>query len=160
METQPEFNREIRYVVAKVKDIEGALNGHQQTELYSLLEMVEGYRVNNGKQPIQSVVVEHDWPNYAETWAAIERLSAGNTNTVENVLSEMATNARENGCSAHADALEDAIQRLYDEGLFQHTYYCECDAGCGNGYQESKPGSPCLNCGQGTMQAQDVEPWT
>lgn len=159
MEHQPKFKREIRYVVAKVKDIESALDHHQQGELSSLLEIVEGHRVTQGKQPIQCFVVEHDWPNYSDTWAAIERVSSGSTNTTESILSEMAANAKENGYFQHADALEEAIQRLYDEGIFQHVYYCECDAGCGNSYQEHKPGSPCLNCGQGTMQAQDVEPW-
>ncbi|HIF6022944.1 TPA: hypothetical protein ACX3GV_004515 [Vibrio parahaemolyticus] len=159
VEPKPEFNREHRYVVAKMKDIDASLDGHQKGELFSLLEMVEGHRVQSGKLPIQCVVVEHDWPNYSETWASVERLAKGNTKTVEGVLYEMASNARENGCPDHADALEDAIQRMYDEGLFQHTYYCECDNGCGNSYQEHKPGVPCLNCGAGTMQAQDVEPW-
>lgn len=153
------FKRELRYMVAKQSDITAALDEHQQGELSSLLEMVEGYRINSGKRPLQCVVVERDWPNYADTWAAIERISTGNTATVENVLEDMAKNAADNGHQSHSDALNDAIQRMYDEGLFQHKYYCECSAGCGNSYQEVKVNTPCLDCGQGTMQAQDVEPW-
>lgn len=153
------FEKQDRYLVIKRKDLFDALDNDDVLELNRIAEKVAQHRKAKGKQKLECVVVEHDWPNYAETWAAIKRIESGNTETVESVLSEMETNARENGYHIVADALCDAMLSLYDADLINHKYYCECDAGCGNSYHITTPGETCLNCGNGTMQPQDVEPY-
>lgn len=66
------FKKEIRYIVAKVKEVEAALDYEELRELSNLLEKVESYRVTQGKAPMECVVVESDWPMYNTTWDAIE----------------------------------------------------------------------------------------
>lgn len=41
----------------------------------------------------------------------------------------------------------------------KNKYFCQCDAGCGNWFEECEIGTKCGECGDGTMQPQDVEPW-
>ncbi|QQO84109.1 hypothetical protein [Shewanella algae] len=68
------FCRENSYLVIKIKDMEEALDFEELREMASLSEKVEGYRVVNGKAPLECVVVESDWPNYEKTWQEIEGL--------------------------------------------------------------------------------------
>lgn len=70
------FNRENRYLVAKVRDVEAALSEVEQLELQKLLNKVETYRTQSGKEPLVCVVVESDWPNYESTWDSIEHTAA------------------------------------------------------------------------------------
>lgn len=67
------FKKEIRYIVAKVKEVEAALDYEELRELSNLLEKVKAYRVTQGKTPIECVVVESDWPMYDTTWDTIEK---------------------------------------------------------------------------------------
>lgn len=69
-----EFQRELRYLVAKVRDVETALTDGEKQELAALLKKVEQYRTDSGKPPLECVVVESDWPNYEETWASVQQV--------------------------------------------------------------------------------------
>lgn len=74
--------REFRYTVLKNSDIEKAIHyGDLPASAYATLShIVERVRISReerGKAPLETVVVESDWPEYEPTWKAIEeRVSA------------------------------------------------------------------------------------
>lgn len=154
-----QFVREDRYLVLKRKDIDAALNWNQKAQLLYLSKLVEADRLYRGKEHLECVVVEHDWPNYSEVWASVESVANGSYKKAD--------------ATSEQDAL---IQRMFDAGLFgalgydelmetllkkgviDELYYCECD-NCGSCFDVVKVGSICDNCNIGTMQPQDVEPW-
>lgn len=65
------MDREIRYQVAKIKDIQGALTEAELAIFAVLTDKVDKHRIEAGKEPLQCVVVERDWPEYDDTWLAI-----------------------------------------------------------------------------------------
>lgn len=67
------FEREARYLVAKIRDVEAALTDIEKAELHRLMQKVDSYRTDNGKDPLECVVVESDWPNYQSTWDSVQR---------------------------------------------------------------------------------------
>lgn len=66
------MEREHRYIVLKSKDIQNALTKAERTLLEEFCAKARDYRERIGKQPLECVVVESDWPEYGPTWAAIE----------------------------------------------------------------------------------------
>lgn len=66
------FQREPRYTVLKITDIQEALGPDETETLIHLEEKIAAYRQNAGKQPLACVVVESDWPEYEPTWTAIQ----------------------------------------------------------------------------------------
>lgn len=72
MKKVTEFKRQERYVVLKIADIKAYLSDTQIYQLCKIAETVTAKRADNGKLPLKAVVVEHDWPEYEPTWAAIE----------------------------------------------------------------------------------------
>ena len=66
MTNTKEFKRERRYILAKVKH----LRPHDIQFLDSYLKSLE-------HPALQAVVVESDWPNYEDTWKAIEQVANG-----------------------------------------------------------------------------------
>jgi hypothetical protein len=74
----PAFQRENRYLVLKRRDIRNSLTDLEQEIFYRLSSKVANYRENiMEKDPLQCVVVEHDWPEYEPTWKAIEERMRG-----------------------------------------------------------------------------------
>ncbi len=69
-----EFKRERRYLVAKVRDVETALSDDEKRQLSALMGKVEHHREQQGKSPLECVVVESDWPNYQETWDSVREV--------------------------------------------------------------------------------------
>ena len=67
-----EFEREYRYLVIKVKDARKYLDAEDQHALEEIADRIERGRIADGKEALLCVVVEHDWPEYEPTWAAIE----------------------------------------------------------------------------------------
>ena len=55
------------------KDVEKHLTGQQLKELGHICHSINCGRKNEGKESIECVVVESDWPEYEPTWAAIEK---------------------------------------------------------------------------------------
>ncbi|HCH1893826.1 TPA: hypothetical protein NKR04_002332 [Vibrio parahaemolyticus] len=111
------FEKKTKYWVAKLSDVNSALSDEEKGLLDRLLGKVAAHREATGKAPLECVVVESDWPNYAETWASIERVASGNNDTVQAALEEMISNARDNGYPHHVEALCEALDRLRDNGL-------------------------------------------
>jgi len=81
------MNKEQRYVVLKMSDIEEFLNESQKIQLSNICFRVEQSRLLHKKESLKAVVVEHDWPEYEPTWDAIEaRINAEDiNNTTESV---------------------------------------------------------------------------
>lgn len=69
-----EFMREERYIVFKVSDLGNSLKGDEIRRLAR--EYAEQRRLK-GKEPLECVVVEKDWPEYEPTWKAIEARVTG-----------------------------------------------------------------------------------
>lgn len=74
-----EFQREHRYYVVKVSDARKYLTDLEQGILALLLGKTTSGRLQDGKDPLICVVVEHDWPEYEPTWQAIEERVTGGT---------------------------------------------------------------------------------
>ena len=72
-----EFMCEDRYIVFKVSDLGNSLKGDEIRRLAR--EYAEQRRLK-GKEPLDCVVVESDWPEYEPTWRAIEARVTGTQN--------------------------------------------------------------------------------
>jgi hypothetical protein len=65
------FQREDRYIIIKRSDLIN-LPGWASNQLDDALEAVRYAREGLGKQPLQAVVVEADWPEYETVWKMLE----------------------------------------------------------------------------------------
>ena len=72
-----EFEREERYIVFKLSDVEEHFTPGEKQQLARLVEVQRAGREEAGKPPLECVVVEADWPEYEPTWRAIEARVAG-----------------------------------------------------------------------------------
>ena len=69
-----DFKREINYVVLKASDLQAVELTEEELEtLRKVRARVDQYRKDAGKQVLECVVVEKDWPEYEPTWLSIER---------------------------------------------------------------------------------------
>ena len=71
------FERENRYIVFKISDLNDALSRSEEKHLYGLSGRIDRRRVLKGRMPLNCVVVESDWPEYKPTWDAIRRRMEG-----------------------------------------------------------------------------------
>lgn len=71
------FKREERYIVFKLSDLQRHLNPSDLFNLDQMGRTVAAGREQDGKAPLQCVVVESDWPEYETTWQAIEARMSG-----------------------------------------------------------------------------------
>lgn len=79
----PEFQREERYIVVKIKDLqEGQADG-----LRALLAM-------NDVPTRECVVVEADWPIYEDVWAMVQRLVEGRPQKTDDLKEQLVDEAR------------------------------------------------------------------
>lgn len=72
------MEREERYIVIKLADIEKALElGHITQSNFTTLEHILSKlwysRAQRGKEDLKTVVVEHDWPEYEKVWDMLEK---------------------------------------------------------------------------------------
>lgn len=80
-----QFRLEDRYVVLKIKDIEKYLHDRDLKELNLISTLISTGREADGKQALEAIVVEKDWPEYGIVYSMLERrvntelLSPGNT---------------------------------------------------------------------------------
>jgi hypothetical protein len=74
------FNREERYIVFKISDLGNSLKGD---EIRRLAREYTEHRRSLGKEPLECIVVESDWPEYEPTWKAIEARVIGAQPTPE-----------------------------------------------------------------------------
>ncbi|UPW35566.1 hypothetical protein [Cronobacter phage Dev_CS701] len=66
------MKREERYAVLKYADIDAALSDSDKLLLSAVVNKIDRYRKEQGKEPIKGVVVEHDWPEYEQVWKKIQ----------------------------------------------------------------------------------------
>ena len=66
------MEREHRYYVAKIKDVEKYLSDEHQLQFDRLLTKIRIGRLNDGKADVQTVCVDSDWPEYETVWRMIE----------------------------------------------------------------------------------------
>lgn len=74
-----EFTHERRYVVIKVSDLDAYVPAETLQQLIQVQQTIDALRVRDGKKPLDCVVIEHDWPEYADTWDAIKRRARAET---------------------------------------------------------------------------------
>ena len=72
-----EFQREERYIVFKLSDVERYLTDADRARLAIMKIMIDAGRDRANKPPLDCVVVEADWPEYEPTWKAIENRMNG-----------------------------------------------------------------------------------
>jgi len=75
--TKDKFQREERYLVFKLADVENDFFPSEISQLLRLHETQQSMRKQSGKPPLDCVVVESDWPEYEPTWRAIEARMSG-----------------------------------------------------------------------------------
>lgn len=66
------MEREERYVVLKIEDIEHFLSVSQKDDLHDIRGTIDAYRRMTKKGELKAVVVEHDWPEYERVWKMLE----------------------------------------------------------------------------------------
>ena len=66
-----DFTREDRYIVIKKSDLKYLSLFELQT-LTNIQDKIDRERIKQGKSPVNSVVVESDWPEYETVWGMIE----------------------------------------------------------------------------------------
>lgn len=72
-----EFKRENRYLVLKRSDLSKYLSRQEIETLEQIGNRVADFRQLDGKDPLQCVVIERDWPEFEPTWKAIENRMSG-----------------------------------------------------------------------------------
>lgn len=76
-----ELKREIRYITIKVSDA-NQLNRSEQKSLSHICNTINEIRAKRGKDELNCVCVESDWPEYEPVWAMIEaRMSKNEPNS-------------------------------------------------------------------------------
>lgn len=61
-----------RYVCFKHIDLDAALSDEDKRAFELICEKVNRHRKLTGRQPIQGVVIENDWPEYGPTMALLK----------------------------------------------------------------------------------------
>lgn len=73
-----EFQRETRYVVFKIKDLEAAgIAGAEREAFASICNQVNLARLRRDKDLLECVVVEKGWPEFELVWAMIKARMTG-----------------------------------------------------------------------------------
>ena len=72
-----EFNREERYIVFKLSDVERYLTDADRAYLAMMKNEIDAGRDCANKPPFKGLIVESDWPEYEPTWKAIEARVTG-----------------------------------------------------------------------------------
>lgn len=62
------MNKEERYIVFKLSDIEKYIGADKFFLLRKLIRGIEAGRERDEKKPFDCVVIEHDWPEYEKVW--------------------------------------------------------------------------------------------
>ena len=83
------FEREERYLVFKLADVEKDFFPSEISQLLRLYETQQNRRKQRGKPPLECVVVEADWPEYDLVWDMSEsRMTKGQNHPEDDSLIE------------------------------------------------------------------------
>lgn len=119
------MNREERYIVLKIADVNNALTYSDQQMLQLIADIVARYRAKAGKHPMECVVVECDWPEYEAVWKMI----ADRVDGVAPVSAEPVNTMRMASALEHANSeivrLEEVVRELKVK-TFAHFNNQEC----------------------------------
>lgn len=64
---------EARYTVLKNRDIQAYLTDEEQGQLDDLRRKINRLRLMEGKEILQGIMLEQDWPEYAPARASLEK---------------------------------------------------------------------------------------
>ena len=67
------MERENRYIVLKLTDLTQCLDDTDWNRLEDVCNIVTSYRRSVRKAPLQTVVIEEDWPEYEIVWKILEK---------------------------------------------------------------------------------------
>ncbi|MBL4797211.1 MAG: hypothetical protein JKY50_07345 [Oleispira sp.] len=111
------FQRESRYTIFKKSDVFEALCPIEQTMILELQDKIKAHRKRKGKNPLECVVVEADWPEYEPTWATIESRVLGTTPSPEYFVYDSDGGFETfNNIQDRDKYAEDSIQGYLDDG--------------------------------------------
>lgn len=71
------MNRENRYWVLKVCDVENYFTDSRRDVVIQILKDITAMRIQDGRDPLNCVVIEEDWPEYEPTWELLSKRMAG-----------------------------------------------------------------------------------
>ncbi len=122
-----EFEREVRYVVLKIKDALAYLSACQLDRLQEIGEAVAAGRAEAGKPPFNAVVVEQDWPEFDLVWQMIEARMKGQSYHL--ILPPLAD--RFSALKAERDGWERKARGFMDDvlALAESVAYWKADSG-------------------------------
>ena len=120
-----EFEREKRYLVFKLSDVEEHFTPGEKQQLARLAEVQRVGRSESGKPLLECVVVESDWPEYEPTWKAIEtRVTGAQAQPAPSLASDdvsLISEGKTQPAQIVKDAIIDDLQSQFDtEGITEH----------------------------------------
>lgn len=68
-----QFKLEDRYIVIKLSDASEYLTKNGLRDLLLTETLIQGARVRQGKEPLETLVIEKGWPEYGATYSMLER---------------------------------------------------------------------------------------
>jgi len=73
------MDREPRYTVLKLSDIKKYLTDDELVSLVNIHIKIQQCRQKSNRPPLETVVVERDWPEYERVWEMLEARCHGIT---------------------------------------------------------------------------------
>ena len=110
-----EFNREDRYIVFKLSDVERYLTDKDRAHLAMMKREIDAGRDCANKPPFKGLIVEADWPEYEPTWRAIAARVTGAEQPSAHAFDDSATIAGLESAVIHISALLDSFRALLVE---------------------------------------------
>ena len=118
-----EFEREERYIVFKLSDVEEHFTPGEKQQLARLEEVQRVGREEAGKPLLRCVVVEKDWPEYEPTWKAIEARVTGAQpapSLASDDVSFISEGKTQPAQSVKDDIIDDLQSQFDTEGITEH----------------------------------------
>ena len=107
---------ENRYLTLKLSDVKKYLTRDQQEQLEDLSNAIADGRKADGKQQIEGIFIERDWPEYQSASAALyNRISGKDIYKGHSNLADM--------MSTHVDSLIRILERVAAEDVEEDTGY-------------------------------------
>lgn len=109
---------EHRYMTLKLADVKKYLTRDQQEQLEDLSNAIADGRKADGKQQVEGIFIERDWPEYNSAACALHTRFAGNQLLVYKGHSNLADMV-----STHVDSLINILERVAAEDVEEDTGY-------------------------------------
>lgn len=113
---------EHRYMTLKLADVKKYLTRDQQEQLEDLSNAIADGRKADGKQQVEGIFIERDWPEYQSASAALyNRISGKDIYKGHPNLADMV--------STHVDSLINILERVKAEDTEDDTGYIDHEIG-------------------------------